>query len=346
MTNNPGKAHGEFPTASGGIARLAYDTARRRGVQLAPLMAGARLTEIQIRDADSRIRMASQIALLDAIAKALADEWFGFHLAQKTDLRELGMLYYVTASSETLADALQRLARYSSIANEGLLLKCVTRGSVRVEFEYVGIARHTDRHQMEFLMSFLLRLCRHLTGKPLLPTRVSFSHSSTFKDPVGMSAFFGPGLQFGERTDELRFEEKCLTLALERTDPYLNRLLVRECERVLALRRPRSGPFRAQVENAIAPLLPHGKARISQIAAKLGLSRRTTTRRLAAEGVTFSDVLLRVRKDLAARYLRDPALTISQTAWLLGYQEVSAFSHAYKRWAGHTPAYERSQYLR
>jgi AraC-like DNA-binding protein len=31
-------------------------------------------------------------------------------------------------------------------------------------------------------------------------------------------------------------------------------------------------------------------------------------------------------------YLRDESLSISQIAWLLGYQEVSAFTHAFKRW--------------
>ena len=30
-------------------------------------------------------------------------------------------------------------------------------------------------------------------------------------------------------------------------------------------------------------------------------------------------------------------LPISQIAWLLGYREVSAFTHAYKRWTGMTP---------
>lgn len=340
------KSLAAFPTASGGLTRLAHHTARQHGVHLEPLIAGAGLTEVQIRDTDAWIGMASQIAFLDAIAATLNDEWFGFHLAQQTDLRELGMLYYVTASSETLSDALQRLSRYSLITNEGLLLKCSTRGSLRVLFEYVGIARHSDRHQIEFLITVLLRLCRHLTGMALLPTRACLAHERNSADRVDINAFFGPGLRFGERSDELRFDAAYLTLPLLRTDPYLNRLLVRECERALALRRPSSGPFRAKVENAIAPLLPHGTVRISKIAAKLGLSPRTAARRLAAEGVTFSEVLMRVRQDLAARYLHDPTFSISQVAWLLGYEEVSAFSHAYKRWAGRTPGDARSEYLR
>jgi AraC-like DNA-binding protein len=96
------------------------------------------------------------------------------------------------------------------------------------------------------------------------------------------------------------------------------------------------------VENAIVPLLPHGKVRASEIAARLGLSQRTCARRLAAEGLTFSQVLLGLRGDLARRYLSDPHLSISRIAWLLGYQEVSAFTHAYKHWTGKTPRQARA----
>jgi AraC-like DNA-binding protein len=65
-------------------------------------------------------------------------------------------------------------------------------------------------------------------------------------------------------------------------------------------------------------------------------------RRLAEERLTFSTVLESLRKDLARRYLQDQALSISKIAWLLGYQEQSAFNHAFKRWMGRTPKEVRS----
>jgi AraC-like DNA-binding protein len=69
----------------------------------------------------------------------------------------------------------------------------------------------------------------------------------------------------------------------------------------------------------------------------MGLSQRTAARRLAFEGATFSAVLKGLRRDLASQYLSHPDLSISRIAWLLGYQEVSAFTHAFKRWSGITP---------
>ena len=60
-------------------------------------------------------------------------------------------------------------------------------------------------------------------------------------------------------------------------------------------------------------------------------------RRLASEGLTFTGILDELKIDLAKSYLKKDELPISQTAWLLGYGEVSAFTHAFKRWTGMTP---------
>ena len=71
--------------------------------------------------------------------------------------------------------------------------------------------------------------------------------------------------------------------------------------------------------------------------------RRTLARRLAAEGVTFTGILEEMRRDLARRYLGDTSLSVSQIAWLLGFQEISAFTGAFKRWTGATPTQVRMQ---
>jgi AraC-like DNA-binding protein len=126
-------------------------------------------------------------------------------------------------------------------------------------------------------------------------------------------------------------------------DPYLHQLLIANFEDALSRRPTSRGPFQSVVENAIGPLLPHGKARAAEIARRLNLSQRTFSRRLSLEGLTFSEALENVRRDLAEQYLADPGLSISQIAWLLGYQEVSAFTHAFKRWTGTTPRNARAQ---
>jgi AraC-like DNA-binding protein len=148
---------------------------------------------------------------------------------------------------------------------------------------------------------------------------------------------FGCKVSFGSDIDEVVYPRTANTIACVNADSHLNSLLVRYCEEALSNRRVHSGAWRLKVENAIAPLLPHGQAKMEEIAKRLGVSRRTLTRLLASEGCTFAGILDALRLDLAKSYLREQNLRTSEVAWLLGFGEVSAFSHACKRWTGKSP---------
>jgi AraC-like DNA-binding protein len=75
------------------------------------------------------------------------------------------------------------------------------------------------------------------------------------------------------------------------------------------------------------------------------MSQRTLARQLSKENLTLGTVLAELRADLAPRYLRLPHIPISQVAWLLGYKEPSAFTHAFKMRTGRSPKEARSLYL-
>ena len=82
---------------------------------------------------------------------------------------------------------------------------------------------------------------------------------------------------------------------------------------------------------------------MSEVCRELGVSSRTLSRRLTSEGYTFAGLVDALRSDLAKRYLREPELTISKIAWLLGYRQTSSFTHAFKRWTGKIPSRVQSR---
>ena len=83
------------------------------------------------------------------------------------------------ASSETLIDALQRAVRYSTIMNEGILQTCIDGKHFGFSLDYVGVSRHPDRHQIEFVVTVMVRTCRQLTGSRVVPERVRIVHHRT-----------------------------------------------------------------------------------------------------------------------------------------------------------------------
>jgi AraC-like DNA-binding protein len=150
-----------------------------------------------------------------------------------------------------------------------------------------------------------------------------------------LNSFFGCDVVFGADVDEVAFPANVKDLQVVSGDPYLNELLIKYCEDALSNRRGSRSTLRLDLENEIVQLLPHGKTQMSEIAR--GMSQRTLARRLSSEGLTFAGILADLRVDLAKRHLTDEDLAITQIAWLLGYQEVSAFTHAFKRKTGNTP---------
>jgi AraC-like DNA-binding protein len=329
------------PSTAGAMTHACAKVAEA-GIELTPLLARAGLTREHIDDDKARIPVRSQIRLVDLAADAVQDEHFGFHLACDFDLRRMGLLYYVMASSETLGDSLHRVVRYSTMANQGISLRLRDEAGVAMTFTYVGVDRHSDRHQIEFWITSLARICRQLTDCHLIPTHVKMVHHREEKS-AELNAFFGCNVMFGAESDEVAFAGNVKDLPVVSGDPYLHELLIQYCEEALSHRHTSRSTLRSDLENEIVELLPHGKAQMGETARQLGMSQRTLARRLSSEGLTFAGILADLRIDLAKRHLADEDLAISQIAWLLGHQEVSAFTHAFKRRTGKTPKEVRSK---
>ncbi len=325
-----------MPRASGTITRLVWARLQQAGIEANGLLSKSGLTLKQIEDHKARLSAESQIRFLELGAEALQDDALGFHLARDFDLREIGLLYYVAASSRTIAESLSKAERYCRLANEGVALQFAPK-DMAIALRYVGVKRRADCHQIEFWLTAIVRLNRFLSNRRLVPERIRVAHHRRAM-PTELKSFLGCEIEFGTDVDEIVLPRSSGPLPIESADHYLNDLLVAYCEEALAHRRVGEGSLRARVENAITPLLPHREVRAEEVARGLGMSHRTLTRHLAADELTFARIHDELKIDLAKTYLAKDELSISQTAWLLGYGEVSAFTRAFKRWTGMTPS--------
>ena len=326
-----------IPSATGALARLACARLREHGKDVAAVLAEVGARPEQVNDDTIRLEVPKQIRILEIASEELQDELLGFHLARDFDLREIGLIYYVIASSERLADALQNGKRYCAIMNEGVRLDVKPDGgAVTIALDYVDVDRRSDRHQMEFWLVTVVRICRQATDTRLAPRSLRIRHQRD-ETPPEMRSFFGCDVEFGAASDEIVFQAPAASLPIVGSDNYLNDLLLRYADEALADRPQVHTSLRSAVEKALPQLLPHAKATASGVAQKLAISTRTLSRKLRDEDVAFAKILEETRASLARRYLAERDLPVSEIAWLLGYGEVSSFTHAFKRWTGMTP---------
>ncbi|GHD50194.1 MAG TPA: AraC family transcriptional regulator [Marinobacter sp.] len=97
-----------------------------------------------------------------------------------------------------------------------------------------------------------------------------------------------------------------------------------------------------KVSTLIQVQLDRGKVGVETVAGQLNMSRYTLHKKLKQEGVTFAHLLEQVRREKALAYMKDKTKPLVEIAEQLGFSELSAFSRAFKRWMGTSPAEYRS----
>src|SRR3984957_20013505 len=337
------KVRQPLPTVTGIAARLAIIALKTRNVPTAPLLQRAVLSAEDLDARQQRISAASQAKFLEYAAEALSDSAFGLHLATQANPREAGLLYYVTSAATNVGEAMALFARYSRIADEAVQVKHAgAREGLVAEFSFIGLPRHTAKQVTEFGVGVTIKALREIAGRKIRPTHLGFLHARNsnlreFED------FFGCPVEFGASGDLVAFSNETLVLPLVTEDPHLLETLRPICEEAAKQRGTARGSVRAAVENEAQKLLPHGKAQRHRVAKTLGHSERTLTRRLADEGTNYEQVLDELRKSLAHQYMKEPGVSLSQIAWLLGYEGSTSFNHAFQRWTGRSPSAARNQ---
>jgi AraC-like DNA-binding protein len=93
------------------------------------------------------------------------------------------------------------------------------------------------------------------------------------------------------------------------------------------------GLVQLQIQN----LLPDRIHQIDLVAETLAMSRRSLQRNLAAQGLTYSQLLNEARMSQARRWLETSDMPIAEMACALGYTDASNFTRAFRRQTGVSP---------
>jgi AraC-like DNA-binding protein len=299
------------------------------------------LDERSLNADGARISTAKYAAFFELAAEVTGDGCLGLHFGQTRDTRDAGLIGYVGLSSPTLMDAIKNLTRYRRVSSDALEIEIDAleeRGRLRWSFHGMGSQR--SRQSLEFWATNLLRAFREMSGRNLAPASLSFAHPRT-EDIKEFERFFGCSVSFGGQENIFEMKLSDLHLQLVAADHRLLAVLRRNCEDLLTRHFAPPPPLVERVERLIADRLAHGEARLDTVATDLGMSSRTLSRKLAELGTSFNGIVGSLRKGLALRYLQESNLSLTEIAFLLGYTEISTFSHAFKRWTGSTPMASR-----
>ena len=256
-------------------------------------------------------------------------------LAAALPFGALGMLDYLAGSAATLGASVESLALHVRTLIDDTWIE-IEAPQGRLFWIMVRARPHVPALALEFTTALLACRLRQVVGPELLPQQVLLARGIA-PTPEQHAPVFGASVRYDATACGIALLTAQRALPLRMHDPYLHDTL---CTLAAQLSLPDSTrhALSAAIAARLRHLLAEQQAEPARLARLLGLSERTLQRRLEAEGLSFSDLLTRFRREEAERLLRDPAQPLSQIAQALGYSEQAAFSRAFKRWTGTTPA--------
>ena len=96
--------------------------------------------------------------------------------------------------------------------------------------------------------------------------------------------------------------------------------------------------FPATVRRLVRKQLLFGQCSMDEVAASLGMHRRTLDRKLQRRGVQYGELVDSVKDGVARQLLRDTRLQVQQVAESLHFSTAANFATAFRRWTGMTPS--------
>lgn len=187
----------------------------------------------------------------------------------------------------------------------------------------------------EASIASIASICDEVSTSAFRALEIHFRH-----DAPGSAAaherHFGCPVHFGSDRDALLISDEALQAPNVIGDHGVSQFLDRHLEEEVA-RFGHDAALERRVRNAIAQSLSEGVPAVSDIAGQFGMSARTLQRNLSERGHSFQALVDASRRELAERLLRDTGYPLAEIAFLTGFSEQSAFTRAFKRWAGQTP---------
>lgn len=296
-----------------------------------------KLASLQKKDA---VPVGQWRALLAEAAALTEIPHVGVQIGSQVELKHVGVLGYLVANCDTLADAL------------GTYLLSEQR------FYGVNFARLTERNGaytlawpdkigdenalfVQVALTSLVTFLRYRFPSTCQLVQVAFSGLQP-EDPQAFEDYFRCQVTFdssypGITVDYVAANQREAD-PLQRGFRAIQNQQSDAFGRVIAV----TNPFHQQLQAVLLKRIPEGRVSLSSVASEMGCAPRTLQRRLSEYHFSYQTLIDAVREQLGRRYLMDTSLTYFEIAMLLGFSEQSAFNRAFKLWTGKTPgAYRR-----
>lgn len=308
------------------------------GIDPAPLFKKHGVQAFTPFDPNTRFSSTKLNAIMTEAAEQSGDLFFGLKEASYFLPSHIGPLGFAWLASTSLRSAVERLQRYIKVIHENIEI------TIKEERTALIVRMHSEALPGDYFprdsgaVAILTRMCRFIAGDQWNPTQVTLAHPAPADTSYYFQLFCCP-VEFDAAYNSIHIDRQQAEKHLTGANKQLAQLNDHMVVRYLACKS--RGDIVSQVKNAILENLGEGGICESVVAESLHMSTRNLHRKLSSLHTSFKTLLLETRSELAAQYISDASLTLTEISYMLGFSEISSFSRAYKRWTGQSPSAAR-----
>ena len=304
------------------------------GVEARDVLAAAGLSHDLLDNCDNTLTYPEYERLMLAAERLTGCDHIGLLVGQHARLAQMGIAGEIALCGATAGEGLRNLVDHSNLHSSATTLSVVTTGEfARMVFAIAEIGM-TDTRQLQIGgIAIAFNILQDLLGPAWTPSVVTFAT----RTPSNLRPFqrlFRAALHFDSHESAIVFERHWLSGPLPPVSAEFRRRVAADVrERRAAIMRD----FPATVRRVLRKRLIVGPFSMDEVAALLGMHRRTLDRRLQRHGVAYGELLESVKRDAALQLLRDTELQVQQIAESLHFSNAANFATAFRRWTGATP---------
>ncbi len=268
------------------------------------------------------------------------DDLFGLHFGESMQLAALGIIGQIVQSSATIGEALTHAGGLLSLITDMFQMKVhhyqkTFTIQLFADQEKARQFTFTYRHMGEYLLAFLLHEVDGLLLQKIEPLSASFPYA--LSEPREYERVLRCPVHVKKGDFLITMPLAYLSLPIITSHYELQQQLLQQVGTMLPSGQ-KTGTLRHRIFHYLLTNAYLYALSLEAVASNFNMSPRTLQRKLKEEGITFLDIVEEVRKTLAINYLSTGNYQIKEVAYVLGYNESSAFVRAFKRWTGKTPA--------
>lgn len=337
QTAKHGQLNQQHPTISTQIVRHIRDCLELAGVPSASLLDQFGIVPDKIDERDQAVSLADYVRFFETAAAAAGNPHFGMHAARVMSADGLGPLSFLFLSAPTLGQAFQTFTEYLDAMQEATFNAFIVENEIS-HFTY-GIrddALTPRRQDSEYSIGVMCNLLRQYLGRRSAPAEVHFEH-----ERVGAlswyESYFDCPVYFEQPHNRLYLPLELLDRGSTALSTELFPIIAGHLK---ARMHVQSHDLSAvdQVRDLLMLNSPDALPGLDFAARRLGWSRATLMRRLAADGWRYSDLVSERRIGFARQLLSASSRPIADIALACGYAEAASFTRAFQKQVGQTPS--------